>query len=45
MRIAVLDDWQNIARKVADWAPLRNRAELVFFNEALGDEARTAAAL
>ena len=35
-RIAILDDWQNVARASADWAPLENRAELVFFNRPLG---------
>jgi phosphoglycerate dehydrogenase-like enzyme len=35
-RIAVLDDWQNIARRSADWTPLADRAEIVFFHEPLG---------
>lgn len=45
MRIAVLDDWQNIARTVADWAPLEARAELVIFNEAFTSAANAAEAL
>lgn len=32
-RVAVLDDWQNIARRSADWSQLDNRAEVVFFRE------------
>jgi len=35
-RVAVLDDWQRVARASADWTPLENRAELVFFNRPLG---------
>jgi phosphoglycerate dehydrogenase-like enzyme len=35
-RIAVIDDWQNVARTSADWTPLESRAELVFFNRPLG---------
>jgi phosphoglycerate dehydrogenase-like enzyme len=31
MRIAVLDDWQQVARASADWSPLIARAEVVFF--------------
>jgi phosphoglycerate dehydrogenase-like enzyme len=44
-RIAVLDDWQGIARSSADWSPLEARAELVFFEDALADEDAAAAAL
>ncbi len=42
-RIAVLDDWQGIAERSADWSALRQRAEVVFFQEAFGgeDEAAT----
>ncbi|HTI02043.1 MAG TPA: D-2-hydroxyacid dehydrogenase family protein [Acidisoma sp.] len=43
-RIAVLDDWQGIARRNADWSPLEARAELVFFEEAIADEDAAAAA-
>lgn len=35
-RIAVIDDWQNVARTSADWGPLEQRAEVVFFNRPLG---------
>ncbi len=30
-RIAVLDDWQRVAQKSADWSALQARAEVVFF--------------
>lgn len=31
-RVAVLDDWQGVARGSADWTPLESRAEVVFFD-------------
>jgi phosphoglycerate dehydrogenase-like enzyme len=37
-RVAVLDDWQGVARSSADWSPLSARAEVVFFAEAFQDE-------
>jgi phosphoglycerate dehydrogenase-like enzyme len=37
-KIAVLDDWQGIARQSADWSKLEARAEVVFFDEAFADE-------
>ncbi|WP_419728424.1 D-2-hydroxyacid dehydrogenase family protein [Lichenicola sp.] len=43
--IAVLDDWQGVARTSADWSPLQARAELVFFHEAFADEDAAAEAL
>ena len=44
-KIAVLDDWQGVARASADWSALAKRAELVFFAEALGGEDAAASAL
>ncbi len=44
-RIAVIDDWQHIARPSADWSPLAARAELVFFHEPFGSPDRVVAAL
>jgi phosphoglycerate dehydrogenase-like enzyme len=44
-RIAVLDDWQGIAQRSADWSPLTARAELVFFDRPLGDADATVGAL
>jgi phosphoglycerate dehydrogenase-like enzyme len=38
LKIAVLDDWQGVARESADWAPLAARAEVQFFDRPLGDE-------
>ena len=37
-RVAVLDDWQGVARGAADWAPLQRRAEVVFFSDAFADQ-------
>jgi phosphoglycerate dehydrogenase-like enzyme len=45
MRIAVLDDWQGLARQAADWSALERRAELVFFAAPFADEDEAAAAL
>lgn len=40
IRIAVLDDWQGIARESADWSGLAQRGEIVFFDRPLrGPEA------
>ena len=36
--VAVLDDWQDVARSSADWSPLMARAEVVFFAQAFEDE-------
>ena len=30
LRIAVIDDWLNVARESADWSELSKRAEIVF---------------
>lgn len=37
-KVAVLDDWQNIARQSADWSALTARAEVVFFDTAFASE-------
>ncbi len=44
-RVAVLDDWQGVARGAADWTPLEARAEVVFFADAFGDADDAAAKL
>ena len=36
-RVAVLDDWQGVARGAADWTPLTARAEVGFFQDAFAD--------
>ena len=33
MRIAVLDDYQGVAREMADWSSLGKDCEVVFFRE------------
>ena len=37
-QVAVLDDWQGVARSSTDWSPLMGRAEVIFFPEAFRDE-------
>ncbi len=37
MKIAILDDYQNVAAKCADWSPLAVCAELTFFNDHVSD--------
>ena len=45
MKIAILDDWQDIARSNADWSRLAARADLVFFADAFVSEDEAAGAL
>ena len=45
MKIAIIDDWQDVARSSADWSRLATRAELIFFTEAFGSEDDAALAL
>ncbi len=45
MKVAVLDDWQGVARRFADWSRLQARADVVFFDEAFADEDDAAAKL
>lgn len=45
MRVAIIDDWQAVARQCADWRPLAARAELQFFTEAFTSVAAVAKAL
>src|SRR5437867_626129 len=37
MNIAILDDYQGVALKTADWSPLRNRATITVFEDHLSD--------
>ena len=37
MKIAILDDYQNVALKVADWSTLSGRAEVTVFNDHVAD--------
>jgi phosphoglycerate dehydrogenase-like enzyme len=41
-RIAVIDDWQDVARSSADWSPLQALAETRFYSKPLGDDVRVA---
>jgi phosphoglycerate dehydrogenase-like enzyme len=45
VKIAILDDWQGVARKSADWSRLAAHAELAFFSDAFGSEDEAARAL
>jgi D-3-phosphoglycerate dehydrogenase len=45
LRCAVLDDYQNVALKIADWSPLRGKADITVFNQHLGDAANVIKAL
>ena len=44
-KVAVLDDWQGIARQSADWSKLEARAQVTFFQDAFADENDAAAKL
>jgi len=33
-RVAILDDYQNVALKLADWSPLKNKVEITVFDQA-----------
>jgi hypothetical protein len=38
-KVAVLDDWQDVAQSSTDWSPLIARTEVVFFKQAfIGEE-------
>ena len=37
MKIAILDDYQNVALRMADWSTLAGRAEITVFNDHLAD--------
>lgn len=45
MRVAILDDYQGVARDLADWSQLPPGSDLTVFDRPLGDEAAVAAAL
>jgi len=45
VKVAVLDDWQGVARGSADWSRLQARAEVVFFGDAFPTEDAAAAGL
>ena len=37
MKIAILDDYQNVALKMADWSALATRADIAVFNDHIAD--------
>lgn len=45
MRVAVIDDYQNVAMEVADWGPVTTDCEVTVFNDHLPDEDQVAARL
>lgn len=45
MRVAVIDDWQRIARDSADWSKLATRADIEFFHQPFAGEEEVVAAL
>lgn len=44
-RCAVLDDYQNVALKMADWSKVTGDVDVTVFNDGLGDSAAVARAL
>ena len=45
VRIAVLDDYQNVALEMGDWSPLADRAAITVFNDHVSDIDRLVARL
>ncbi len=45
MRIAVLDDYQNVALQMADWSAVTDRADVTVFNDHIADPDELAARL
>jgi phosphoglycerate dehydrogenase-like enzyme len=45
VKIAVLDDWQDVARTSADWSALEARAEVAFFGDPFASQDEAAAGL
>src|ERR1700676_4320952 len=37
MKIAILDDYQNVVLKMADWSPLSERGEITVFSDHVAD--------
>src|ERR1700731_301253 len=37
MKVAILDDYQNVALEVADWSAVAGRAEITVFNDHVAD--------
>ncbi len=45
VRCAILDDYQNVVLKVADWSPIKSDVDLKIFNQHLGGPDNVVAAL
>jgi phosphoglycerate dehydrogenase-like enzyme len=45
MKVAILDDFQNVALQLADWSAVRQHAEIAVFNDHLADPAAVVARL
>jgi len=45
MKVAILDDYQNVALQLADWSAVRRHAEITVFNDHLADPAAIVARL
>ncbi len=45
MRVAIMDDWQGVARGATDWSAVETRAEVEVFARPFADEDAAAAAL
>src|SRR5690242_20077120 len=45
VRCAILDDYQNVALKLADWSKIKDRVEVKVFSEHLGAADKVIAAL
>ena len=45
VRVAVLDDWQGVAKQSADWSTLQQQADVVFFEEPFAGPDKLASAL
>src|SRR5215469_477353 len=45
VRCAILDDYQNVALKLADWGKVKDRVEIKVFNDHLGGQDQVIAAL
>ena len=39
MKVAILDDYQNVALRLADWSAVRRHAEITVFNDHIADPA------
>src|SRR3984885_11195887 len=45
MKVAILDDYQNVALGLADWSAVASRAEITVFNDHLADPGAVVARL